>query len=356
MKKFMKKAVKGFTLVELIIALMSVLMVMVGLIMKPISQVFADTTSYTEDRYVMDGIGQFLDENLKYADNILVVYNKEYYPLQHAPSDYEVSDDGDIESKLNVDYLKMTDAEKEAYCKRIQAIAIINDVASFGGIMGSGGAGLGQEYKIEHFTNNSGDKQMGRIYKSAYIPSKGERVTWLVGGEAFYGEGSYFINLEGTEEDGVNDGNDHFASKFPYDANGDGSIDASEYTIYGLKYTIYSLNPNEYSRSDYATNLAAVATFKGKTREEMKTSANNDLIQNYAEKFIAFKNKPFDNQKLGVKSPANADIGRDITTEAENVNNDLNDNPSAFPSGTNPIIGVPAVPGYNIYIYYTVPE
>ncbi len=347
MKKFMKKAVKGFTLVELIIAiaLMSVLMVMVGLIMKPISQVFADTTSYTEDRYVMDGIGQFLDENLKYADNILVVYNKEYYPIQNPTSDYEVSDDGNIESKLNVDYPLMTDAEKEAYCKRIQAIAIINDVDPFGA------GGLGQEYKNEHFINNSGDKQLGRIYKSAYIPSKGERDTWLVGGEAFYGEGSYFINLEGTEEDGTNDGNDHFASKFPYDANGDGSIDASEYTIYGLKYTIYSLNPKEYSRSDYATNLAAIATFKGKTREEMKTSANNDLIQNYAEKFIAFKNKPFDNQKLGVKSPANADIGRDITTEAENVNND-----PAFPSGADPIIGVPATPGYNIYIYYTVPE
>ena len=70
----MKKKLKGFTLVELIIvmALMTALMLMVGLIMKPISQVFADTTRYTEDRYVMDGMAAVIDENLKYADKICV--------------------------------------------------------------------------------------------------------------------------------------------------------------------------------------------------------------------------------------------------------------------------------------------
>ena len=78
------KKLKGFTLVELIIviALMSVLMVMVGLILKPISQVFSDTASYTKDRQVMDGIAQYLDESIKYADNIIVIYDKDYMTLK----------------------------------------------------------------------------------------------------------------------------------------------------------------------------------------------------------------------------------------------------------------------------------
>ncbi|MBQ7958530.1 MAG: type II secretion system protein, partial [Oscillospiraceae bacterium] len=117
------KKLKGFTLVELIIVigLMSVLMVMVGLILKPISQVFSDTASYTKDRQVMDGIAQYLDESIKYADNIIVIYDKDYMTLKD--SDFGAY----IATLMNKDYISMSTADKEAYSKRIQGIAIIND-------------------------------------------------------------------------------------------------------------------------------------------------------------------------------------------------------------------------------------
>ncbi|MBQ7958822.1 MAG: hypothetical protein IJ330_03815, partial [Oscillospiraceae bacterium] len=89
-------------------------------------------------------------------------------------------------------------------------------------------------YAIDDFENNSGIQQMGRVYKSAYID--GARKEWLVGGEAFYGDSSYFINIEG--QDG--DGNVHIDSAVGYDDNGDGTIDR---TVYGLSYTITLSNP-----------------------------------------------------------------------------------------------------------------
>jgi len=309
------KKLKGFTLVELIlvIGLMSVLMVMVGLILKPISQVFADTTAYTEDRYVIDGMSQYLDENLKYADKILLIYDKDYLPLSEGGS-YEMEA---IAEKMDVNFKTMTSAEKAAYLKRIQGIAIINDCSA-----NVGNAGLGQVYDIDDFTDNSGIQQMGRIYKSAYVD--GSRKEWLVGGEAFYGNSSYFINIEGADSDS------------------NGHIDSGD-----LRYTIYSLEPREYNKAAYSTNLASVANFRDKTREDIKLITSNDLVKNYSEKSIHFVNSPFkDDGKIGVISPIDSNLG---TSDAQG-----NLTTAAVNAGVNGFN--PETDGYNIYIYYTVPE
>ncbi|MBQ8727871.1 MAG: type II secretion system protein [Oscillospiraceae bacterium] len=309
------KKLKGFTLVELIlvIGLMSVLMVMVGLILKPISQVFADTTAYTEDRYVIDGMSQYLDENLKYADKILLIYDKDYLPLSEGGS-YEMEA---IAEKMDVNFKTMTSAEQAAYLKRIQGIAIINDCSA-----NVGNAGLGQVYDIDDFTDNSGIQQMGRIYKSAYVD--GSRKEWLVGGEAFYGNSSYFINIEGADSDS------------------NGHIDSGD-----LRYTIYSLEPREYNKAAYSTNLANVANFRDKTREDIKLITSNDLVKNYSEKSIHFVNSPFkDDGKIGVISPIDSNLG---TSDAQG-----NLTTAAVNAGVNGFN--PETDGYNIYIYYTVPE
>lgn len=288
----MKKNLKGFTLVELIIvmALMSILMLMVGLIMKPISQVFADTTAYTEDRYVMDGMAQYIDESLKYADKVWIHYDY----------DSQVVDGAFLENYMTKDdYLNIP-------IEKLQIIAIINDNSS--------GA-----FDTDDFMNNSGEQQMGRIYKSAYV--NGARKVWLVGGEAFYGDGSYFINLEGEDSDS----NGHYEP-------GD------------LKYTIYSLDPQQYKKSQYVTNLAAVASFRDKTREEIKSLESNSLIANYAEKSVHFVNSPI--------------TGDDGTFSRNSWQTPLDGKLGADPSYGNAKTATKFPPneGYNIYIYYTVPE
>ncbi|MBP0960500.1 MAG: prepilin-type N-terminal cleavage/methylation domain-containing protein [Oscillospiraceae bacterium] len=329
MKKNMKKALKGFTLVELIIvmALMSALMVMVGLILKPISQVFADTTAYTEDRYVMDGIAQYLDENLKYADKILFVYDKDYLPLSEGGTAKLEA----IAEKMDVNFKTMSSAEKAAYLKKIQGIAIINDCSH-------NVVSMSEIYDMDDFKDNSGIQQMGRIYKSAYV--NGSRKEWLVGGEAFYGNGSYFINIENDD----NDSNGHIDGSFGRDVDGDGTLDT---VTKGIRYTIYSLDPMQYKKSSYSSNLSSVVTFRDKSREDIQSLSANSLIDNYAEKSINFVNNPFqDDGKIGVISPIDADLGaseaqgnRTIAAKNANVN--------GFNAETD---------GYNIYIYYTVPE
>lgn len=288
MKNFMKKTAKGFTLVELIIVigLMSVLMIMVGLIMKPISQVFADTTGYTEDRYVMDGMAQYIDESLKYADRVWIMYDYNSLAI-----------DGTWMETYMPTYMNVP---KE----KIHVLAIINDNSSAG-------------YTADDFVNNNGVQTMGRIYKSAYVD--GARKVWLVGGEAFYGDGAYFVNLEGID----GDLNGHYDS-------GD------------LKYTIYSMDQKQYEKNSYASNLTAVAGFRDLTREQIQSyTTDNALIANYAEKGVHFVNNPSfgDMTNGGFMTPIDGLLGATSAQGNAGGGNSLTVNP-----------------GYNIYIYYTVPE
>lgn len=337
MKNFMKKAVKGFTLVELIIVvgLMAVLMLMVGLILKPISQVFADTTSYTEDRYVMDGIAQYLDESLKFADNMLVVYDRDYSSVSQTGF---TSMKETVAYAMNVKFGGLSDIEKDRYLNRIQCIAIINHMS---GTLPNDD----DVFSFDDVIDNSGIYHTGRVYKSEFVrndpsdPDDGYRKVWLVGGEAFYGDGSYFINIEGKD----NDDDEHIDGNVGQDVDGDGT---SDYEDYGLKYTIYSFDLDRYkddceSEDDYDDFVSNnLPSFRGNTREDI---GENALIKNYSENFIELKNKPFDNDIIGLVSPLSGN-----KSNADIENEDLKNGNTGLTMGGNP--------GYNIYIYYTVPE
>lgn len=282
------KKLKGFTLVELIlvIGLMAILMVMVGLIMKPISQVFADTTQYTEDRQVMDGMSDYIEDSLKFADRVWIQYDYDSLAV----------DGAFLES--NVPAYMGVPKEK------IHVLAIINDNNGIAG------------FDNDDFTTNDGVVCMGRIYKSAYVD--GSRKVWLVGGEAFYGDGSYFVNIEGVDTDS----NGHYDS-------GD------------LKYTIYSLDPKEYEKVGYLVNLATVADYRDKTREDIQPTNGNSLIANYVEGNVHFVNNPSfgDMTNGGWMSPVDGDLG---ATDSQ--------------GNAGQPVALSIRPGYNIYIYYTVPE
>ena len=69
-----KKKLKGFTLIELIlaIAIFSILLVMVAAISKPVKNVYADVKQYTGDRTVIEQSGKFVAEQIKYADTVFI--------------------------------------------------------------------------------------------------------------------------------------------------------------------------------------------------------------------------------------------------------------------------------------------
>lgn len=74
----MKKIIKGFTLVELIIvmAIMTILMAALMQMMKPIRSTYVDATYYEAQRTTQTGMVQYLTESLRYATR-LGIYNEQ---------------------------------------------------------------------------------------------------------------------------------------------------------------------------------------------------------------------------------------------------------------------------------------
>lgn len=73
----MKKILKGFTLIELIIvmAILSILMVAIMQMFKPIRETYVDSTLYESQRTAQSGIIQYINESLRYATD-LGIYNE----------------------------------------------------------------------------------------------------------------------------------------------------------------------------------------------------------------------------------------------------------------------------------------
>lgn len=332
MKNFMKKTVKGFTLVELILVmgLMAILMVMVGLIMKPISQVFADTTQYTEDRQIMDGIAQYLDDSLKYADRVFVLYDAAngygFCASTSSPGSLDCNGFAtSMAENFGGEFARTALRANGATYNKMHCIAIINDFDySRCGVESS------------HFTNNNGVKSTCRIYKSEYIDS--ERVAWLVGGEAFYGDGAYFFNLENTGPDNV------------HMAQGD------------ISYTLYSFDMNQYSKlserevKNMCNNIKMMRQ-EGKTPDDVMDQ-HGQYIANRIERTINFKNDvnwgqiyedDSGREELGVVTPVNAKLGttRSAIGPGDNTPGVHGKNFANF---------VEPAEGVNIFIFYTVPE
>ena len=73
----MKKTLKAFTLIELIIvmAIMSILMLAIMQMMKPIRSTYVDSTLYESQRTTQSGMVRYLTEKVRYATN-LGIYNE----------------------------------------------------------------------------------------------------------------------------------------------------------------------------------------------------------------------------------------------------------------------------------------
>lgn len=157
----MKNKLKGFTLVELIVsmALLSILMIMVGLMFRPIGRLFENTTNYTKDRYIIDEINEVIDSNLKFATNVMIVYDTK---------GWRTPDQQDAATAFG-----LADLSKV----RLIEICNVRDIGFPG---------------IDPNVDSDGYLKTGRIIKK----DNEHGGAWPVGSPAFYGDGNYFINLE----------------------------------------------------------------------------------------------------------------------------------------------------------------
>lgn len=187
------KKIKGFTLIELIIvmAILSILMVGIMQMMKPIRDTFVDSTYYESQRNTQNGIVTYLTESLRFATK-MGIYNEQtgVANVQTAISDFITS----------TGYVAAEDGD-------INVIVIDN--------------------KTEYKFNNG--KQYGRILRSKTVNASTGAVTYRVAlGEAYYDKYTYSINVEPT---GTADKKDSL-----------GNVVGKSFT--GLKINVSSLIPS----------------------------------------------------------------------------------------------------------------
>lgn len=234
----MKKKLNGFTLVELIVsmALLAILMVMIGLMFRPIGRLLADTTKYTEDRYVIDEMNEIIDSNLKFATGVEIYYDV---------AGYNSNDSTAAGTALGV------------YNTRKIEIRNVSENTFFITALGYDP----NEYNINGTTTYT----TGRIIK---YDSYGPR---MVGSKAFYGSGNYFVNLE------TSSGSPMVASN-------------------RLKFTTYAINekwaPAASDPDTQETMLGALRDFEPDVVLTSTDSLNNQVVSNYSTHEVVFVNNP----------------------------------------------------------------
>ena len=190
----MKKIVKGFTLVELIIVMAILVILMAGIMnmFKPIRATFVDSTAYENQRTSQNGMVTYITESVRYATDLGMYTNGEVSNV-----------DGAVDAFIT-EYLKannITDATdktriEEAISKQAEVIIIDNEnTYDFGA---------------------DGNTYKGRILRRKFdgneITEDAEDVTKttkcrLALGEAYYGKSNYSIVFTITQDASTKKGN-----------------------------------------------------------------------------------------------------------------------------------------------------
>ncbi|MDE5577367.1 MAG: type II secretion system GspH family protein, partial [Oscillospiraceae bacterium] len=163
----MKKILKGFTLMELIIvmAILTILMAAIMRMFKPIRETYVDSTLYENQRTVQNGIIQYVNESLRYATDVGIYNTPDKSSMQQA-----------VEEFADAYCHKNSSANKSTVMNEAEVIIIDNE---------------------KTYTFN-GKKCTGRLLRRNNVgdASWNESTnTRLALGAAYYGENSYAIKI-----------------------------------------------------------------------------------------------------------------------------------------------------------------
>lgn len=154
----MRKFIKGFTLIELIIvmAILSIIMLGIMQMMKPIRATYVDSTYYESQRTTQNGISKYIGESVRYATKLTAYKSSGSVNISTAISRF----------KSDAGYDASTDGP-------ISVIVIDNST---------------------NYTFNNHEVH-GRVLRNK---DGSESETRMALGEAYYGKYNYSINLEPT--------------------------------------------------------------------------------------------------------------------------------------------------------------
>lgn len=193
----MKNKLKGFTLVELVVvmALMSILMVAIMNMFKPIRDTYVDSTQYEAQRTVQNGIVQYITESVRFATDMGIYTSDKVSNVSTAVEKF--ADEYITKNSLTGDDATRA---KEAIQRSAEVMVIDNSDHEYGGkdwygrilrrkfkATTSGISNAAYPYKTEKITNDAED-----VSKTDYCR--------MALGAAYYGENNYSISLDITDK------------------------------------------------------------------------------------------------------------------------------------------------------------
>ncbi|MDE6709506.1 MAG: type II secretion system GspH family protein [Oscillospiraceae bacterium] len=180
----MKNKLKGFTLVELVVvmALMSILMLAIMNMFKPIRETYVDTTQYEAQRTAQNGVIKYITESVRFSTD-MGIYNN----VSSASDAVEAFATAYCTAN-SIDSSKET-AVKEAINKNAEVIIIDNTTSHYS----KNFTGRLIRRKVDGTDNNVGTPTF--IGTNNLVDTTNSK--WRTAlGEAYYGENTYYITLD----------------------------------------------------------------------------------------------------------------------------------------------------------------
>lgn len=181
----MKSKLKGFTLVELIVvmAIMSLLMLGIMQMFKPIRTIYVDSTQYEAQRTAQSGVVQYITESVRYATDIGIYDETAASTASDAVDAFATA----YCTANSIDSTKETDV-KEAIKKNAEVIIIDNKTKHYS----KDYTGRLIRRKVDGTDNSVGSPSF--IGTNNIVDTTSKWRTAL--GEAYYGENTYYITFD----------------------------------------------------------------------------------------------------------------------------------------------------------------
>lgn len=186
----MKKTIKGFTLVELIVvmAIMSILMVGVMQLFKPIRTLYVDSTLYETQRTAQNGVIKYITECVRYSTD-MGVYNNVTSADAAAKAFAEAYCDTYGYNKASTDNLNKIK-------KHVDILIIDNKTKHYS----KDYTGRLVRRKVDDTSTTIADPLYSSTNSNNNVIATSTTNKWRTAlGEAYYGENTYYITLDTSD-------------------------------------------------------------------------------------------------------------------------------------------------------------
>lgn len=210
----MKSKLKGFTLVELVVvmALISILMVAIMNMFKPIRETYVDSTQYEAQRTAQNGVVQYVTESVRYATD-LGIYNKNASSAQAAVELFATEyckNVGILDKTTGALVSPYTNDDKDDVVDEIKKYAevliIDNDTAHY--TKGHWGRLIRRKVNMDPSSASAVGSDPTINIGVAGTINPTSATEWRTAlGEAYYGENTYQINIliNDADSNGISD-------------------------------------------------------------------------------------------------------------------------------------------------------